>query len=586
LKLFPDALPLKPASRSILLIGLDGFDPDLTRRWIADGSLPNLAKISQQGCFVPLHSTIPPFTYPAWSSLMTGVNPGRHGIIDFAVRRPGSYSVSYINSTYRLEPTIFNRLSAAGKRVAAIGFPTSYPPEPVNGIMISGFDSPLAYTADRSFCYPESIWDELKTGVSAYTLAGIQELNTGSNWRSKARQTICDTISTRTDIAEYLYTKERWDLFGIVFSESDTAAHHFWAAHDPQSPRHRPGDAMYSGFLRDVYQSLDHSVGRLIRLADSDTHVLVVSDHGSGGTGNRLISLNRMLASKGFFVYRKNRFRRSPVSADNHTVPPEPDCIMQSRLRKLAFRVPARAGEWLFRYGPRRFLQFIESKNRLAQADLKNCTAFSDELNYFPSIWLNDDRFPLGKHFDPQQRTDVLDTIKSTLLDCRDPVTGMALIRDVYFKNELFNGPALEWIPDLVVIPAMDGDYTLNVWNAPCPGPVLSKLPETEIQGRKGGSMNGSHRQFGVLIANARLCQIEKQVPRLEDIGASILALAGFDIDGLHLDGRSLFDIRKSTRTDISFNKRLFCKTGDQPVGYTEKEANEIEQRLKRLGYL
>ncbi len=568
----------------MLIIGLDGFDPELTDKWIADGSLPNLASLSHSGVFSKLQSTIPPFTYPAWSSLLTGVNPGRHGITDFAVRRPGSYTVTYINSTYRLESTFFNRLSQVGKRVAAIGFPTTYPPEPVNGIMISGFDSPLAYTADKSFCYPRSLWDELKSNVSAYTLAGIQELDTSADWRERAQGTIRYTITSRTAIAEYLYQKEKWDCFGIVFSESDTTAHHFWAAHDHRSPRHRPEDKKYSGFLREVYQSLDISVGRLVSLADPETLVLVVSDHGSGGAGNRLLSLNRALAEHGFFTYRRGRNSNHQTTFDRCHSESKADQPKQSWLRKLAFMLPAQIGEWFFRYAPRNILDFLESRHRLAYADLKNSIAFSDELNYFPSVWLNDERFPFGKSYSIDQRDQILDEIKTVLSSLKDPVTDNPLISRIYFKHDLYNGPALEWIPDLIVVPAMDGDYTVTLWNAPSPGPIISELPEQEIRGRKGGSMNGSHRPFGVLISNAPMYLDDKRVPCLEDIGATVLSL--FGVETKDLDGIPLF----KTLTENTFtasNKDDDLTDGEaKPTPYTKSESREIRERLKGLGYL
>lgn len=563
---------------------MDGFDPDLTDKWIADGSLPNLATISSAGVFSKLQSTIPPFTYPAWSSLLTGVNPGRHGITDFAVRQPGSYSVSYINSTYRLEPTFFNRLSQIGKRVVAIGFPTTYPPEPVNGIMISGFDSPLAYTADKSFCYPRSLWDELKSNVSAYTLAGIQELDTSADWRERAQETIRHTIASRTAIAEYLYQKEKWDCFGIVFSESDTAAHHFWAAHDSNSPRHRPEDAEYSQFLREVYQSLDASVGRLVGLADSETLVLVVSDHGSGGAGNRMLSLNRALAEHGFFTYRHQQASNREITFDHNHSEFKADSPKQSWLRKLAFMLPAQIGEWFFRYAPRNMLDYLESKHRLAYADLKNSIAFSDELNYFPSVWLNDERFPFGKSYNIDQRDQILKEIKTALLSIKKPVTGNPLISRIYFKHDLYYGAALEWIPDLIIVPAMDGDYTVTLWNAPSPGPILSELPEQEIRGRKGGSMNGSHRPFGVLFSNAPICLDDQRVPCLEDIGATVLSL--FGVETKDLDGIPLFEtLTENTFTDSNKGDDL-TEGGDRPIPYTKSESREIQERLKRLGYL
>ncbi|MBN1880131.1 alkaline phosphatase family protein [bacterium] len=565
--------------QQVLLIGLDGFDPVLAQQWMDDGCLPVLKSLSNQGFFAPLSSTIPAFTYPAWSSMLTGVNPGRHGIIDFAVRSPGSYSVNYINSTHRLQPTIFSRLSAAGKRVVAMGFPTTYPPEPVNGIMLSGFDSPLAYDADRSFCYPPSIWKELRHNGSAYTLAGIQELHIGPGWHKKAETAIRNTIASRTALAEYLIKKENWDLFSIVFSESDTAAHHFWAAFDERSPRHAEFSGEHSGFLLEVYRMLDSAVGRLIREAKPNAHVLVVSDHGSGGSGNSLISLNRILEQNGFFRYREKPWVARSGKVDNLT---------ESRLntnwtRRMARHLPARLGQWLFRYGPRNIVESMESRNRLSGADLNHCLAFSDELNYFPSIWLHDSRFPLGRSFSAPERESLLQAIQASLNNYRHPDTGNCILSAVHRREDIYHGSAVECLPDLVLELNLEDNYSYSIWNPGCSGSPIEILPASGRIGYKGGSMNGSHRPHGVVISN-RSRRTTSPEPSIVDIGVTVLALLGLDTSSWMPDGIDLFD--DPVAQQLANQKKPGNPLLPKQIEYSQAEAATIAARLKRLGYL
>ncbi len=565
--------------RQVLLIGLDGFDPVLTRRWMDEGRLPTLKSIADKGFFSALRSTIPPFTYPAWSSMLTGVNPGRHGIIDFAIRIPGKYSVEYVNSTFRLEPTLFHRLSEAGKRIVAMGFPTTYPPEAVNGVMISGFDSPLSFQADRSFCYPSALWKELKKSASAYTLAGIQELNTSRGWHLKAKQTIMDTIETRTTIAEYLLQKEHWDLFSIVFSESDTAAHHFWAASDHLSPRHAQFDGNHGDFLRNVYSQLDNTVKRLVDRVDKDALILVVSDHGSGGAGTGLLSLNRILETAGFLQYKNTHH---PSTEDSSTSAREPAAFW--RIKSLARKLPAHFGQWFFRYGPRHLLQSIETHCRLANLNLQNCVAFSDELNYFPSVWIHDNRFPFGKHYDGNKRNEILETIRTCLLDYRHPETGKPVIRNAYPKNVLYNGPAIDRIPDLIIEPELEDNYSFTIWNPACHGPAIEKLPTREWLGRKGGSMNGSHRPLGVLLSNAALVTGDR-LPSVEDIGVTILDHFGTMPAGWKPDGISLKTGNSLVTDPVDADAKRDNPKNFQ-VSFSPTQASQIQERLRGLGYL
>src|SRR5690606_3672525 len=85
----------------VLLIGLDGFAPSLARRWASEGRLPNLRRIAERGALLECASTVPPATFPAWTTCVTGVNPGRHGIVDFTEMVPGQYAIRFVNGTFR-----------------------------------------------------------------------------------------------------------------------------------------------------------------------------------------------------------------------------------------------------------------------------------------------------------------------------------------------------------------------------------------------------------------------------------------------------------------------------------------------------
>src|SRR5512134_915321 len=85
----------------IVVIGLDGATFDLIHPWVKEGHLPTFRKIMEEGSWGELESTMPPLTGPAWSSFITGKNPGKHGIYDFMYRDPKGYDVITINATRR-----------------------------------------------------------------------------------------------------------------------------------------------------------------------------------------------------------------------------------------------------------------------------------------------------------------------------------------------------------------------------------------------------------------------------------------------------------------------------------------------------
>ena len=142
----------------VLVIGLDGVTLDLLGPWIEAGELPNLQRLMQQGAWGKLRSTLPPISSSSWSSFATGVNPGKHGLVDFVYPGADSYKVSMINATSRQTRAFWNWLNDAGYKVGLLGIPTTYPTEPVDGFMVSGFLSP---GPDSDWAYPP----QLKTGV-------------------------------------------------------------------------------------------------------------------------------------------------------------------------------------------------------------------------------------------------------------------------------------------------------------------------------------------------------------------------------------------------------------------------------------
>ncbi len=555
-----------------LIIGLDGFEPSLARRWMDAGHLPHLAKIREQGVFSTLRSTIPPFTYPAWSTFLTGTNPGKHGIIDFTQRIPGTYSLRFVNATFRRMPTFFKLLSGHGRKVGAMGIPTTYPPSAVNGFMISGFDSPVAVNANKTFYYPESLFSELKEKVHAYTLTGIQEISIDSGWHSRAEVFLREMVERRGEIAEYLLQRMNYDVFTVVFSESDTVSHHFWSFYDTNSPRHDPHCSDHATAIRDIYIALDTAVGRLVACAGPDADIFIVSDHGFGGTGARSISINRILAHAGLFKYRKH-------SADSRMFP------MLSVNRIIRF-IPVALQEWLFRNLGGVIPAFIESRNQFKYAELSACLALSGELNYFPSVWIHDTRFPEGRAMSTAEREQIIRDVIQALQAQMDPVHHQPLFRNVYRREEIYHGDALHLIPDLVLELNYDNGYSYPITRCRTPGEPISPLPESELSGRKGGSMNGSHRPFGTLLASGpsiKHCD-DLNDPGLEDIAPTILALAGFDPPD-SMDGRILYEMLtlpdKTNRTPVNFPD-----TKTAPMQFNDAENRELKKRLEQLGYL
>ena len=90
----------------VMIVGLDAATWDLAKPWVAEGHMPNLARLMSEGTSGKFQSVLPPITPPAWTSFTTGKNPGKHGIFHFMETKPDSYALSYTNATSRRTRTV------------------------------------------------------------------------------------------------------------------------------------------------------------------------------------------------------------------------------------------------------------------------------------------------------------------------------------------------------------------------------------------------------------------------------------------------------------------------------------------------
>ena len=278
--------------RKVLIIGLDCAPPDLVfKKWKND--LPVLRGLMEKGVYGPLKSTDPPITIPAWTSMVTSKNPGRLGLYGIRNRLDYSYDkMIFANSLLVKEDTLWDILSRKGKKVTLIGIPQTYPPKPVNGHMVTCFLTP---DTNSNYTYPESLKGEIRSWVGEYLL-DVDNFRTEE--KDKLLEQIYEMTEKQFNVALHLLTEKEWDFFMMVEMGVDRIHHGFWKFHDPKHAKFEPG-SKYENAIRDYYVYVDQKVGELLSHIDSETTVLVVSDHGAkamvGG-----VCVNEWLMQKGY----------------------------------------------------------------------------------------------------------------------------------------------------------------------------------------------------------------------------------------------------------------------------------------------
>jgi predicted AlkP superfamily phosphohydrolase/phosphomutase len=557
----------------IAIIGLDGATLDLAGPYMKAGDMPALRALIAAGAGGVLRSTTPPVTFPAWSSFMTGANPGKHGVFDFTRRIPGTYGLAFVSSRDRCLPTMWRLLSDAGRRVAVLGVPTTYPPEPVNGIMVGGFDSPVATGIDGSFVHPPGFYAEMTRAVGRYSVTDFQELRIGPGWHADALPKILAAADRKRDLACYVLRREPWDCFMVLFGEADTAAHHFWMFTDPDSPRFAAaGAARFGSALRDVYRRLDQALAAILDALPADATILVASDHGFGGAGTTALHLNRWLADEGWLTFRRGAGGIAPRLA-------------RGARRVALTALPRTLQERLVRRTGRGLARRLESWSRFAAIDMPRTRAFSEELNYAPSIWLNvRGRDPAGTIEPGCEYDEVAAAMRERLLAWRHPETGAPIVEAVYRRDALYHGPAVAAAPDLVLVLALENGYSYSCLpTAPGERRSLRRLAPGEYVAGKGGGMNGSHRSQGLwALAGPGIRSCAATEAAIVDVAPTVLHLAGLPVP-VWMDGRLLPGVDGRPSVDSADPVHPYRAGDGERDGDGE---DELWRRLASLGYL
>lgn len=226
---------------------------------------------------------------------MSSKSPGRLGVYGFRNRADHSYDrYSIANSLAIKEDRLWDILSRSGKRSIVIGVPGTYPPRPLNGLLVGCFLTP---DTSCDYTYPPELKDEIARVVGEYVL-DVRDFRSGN--KNKILADIYEMTRKRFQLARHLLAKEDWDYFMMVEMGVDRIHHAFWDDMDPAHRFYEAGNRFESA-IHDYYEEVDREIGALLTFADDATAVLVVSDHGAkrmdGG-----ICVNEWLIANGYLA--------------------------------------------------------------------------------------------------------------------------------------------------------------------------------------------------------------------------------------------------------------------------------------------
>jgi predicted AlkP superfamily phosphohydrolase/phosphomutase len=447
-----------------VIFGVDGLTFRILHPLMERGELPNFRKLQEQGCEAVLESKYPPLTPPAWTSLSTGVKPARHGVYDYWVyageRQRGVKRGVNVQTQRRGEKAIWNILSEYGKRVLVINIPATYPPEAINGTMVSGYLTPGTAV---DFTYPTAFKEELFRIAPRYRLVPGAEYE---KLRLKLRvgpmvDVLLDMTEQRTRLIMHLMKEQPWDFCYLAYVCADRLQHQLWEeaiSLDPRTNRY--------------YQMLDDALGQVLDMLGPDDALFVVSDHGFRGH-NSYFDINEYLYRKGLLALSPGvisaRRKAGRASALKHTA-------NRLGLRPLARKIKRSlkaAGVW-------------ENAGVDATRPMLEAMDWDQTLAYVPSF----SGFQGGyadMFLSAGMTADRVADLCADLKGQRDPKNGKPLIDAIYTTEVFGTGPFAPREPHLLLL-AQDGvTFRMELGN--------------ERIWEDIGKTFGSHHKDGVLYA-------------------------------------------------------------------------------------
>jgi predicted AlkP superfamily phosphohydrolase/phosphomutase len=281
---------LRAKKRRVFVLSIDGVPYSFLKGQMAQGRWPHLARLVQEGSFARMRSVLPTISSVAWSTFMTGKNPGKHGIFGFVDHRPNSYEVFIPTSVNMTSKTLWEILSEGGKEVVVMNVPVTYPVRPVNGILVSGF---LA-TSLKKATYPAEIAAQLEQ--MGYRI----DADAAQAWESldKFLEDLRITLEKRVQAMFYFMDHQPWDYFHLHIMGTDRINHFMWEHMERGHPQYAPAFLEY-------YRQIDEILGILSNKLDDDVTFILMSDHGFCSI-KKEVNLSRYLQHRGWLQFEGN----------------------------------------------------------------------------------------------------------------------------------------------------------------------------------------------------------------------------------------------------------------------------------------
>jgi predicted AlkP superfamily phosphohydrolase/phosphomutase len=545
--------------KKTIVIGIDGGCWNYIEPLMKRGKLPHIEFLVKNGSAGILKSTIPPITPVAWSTFITGVNPGKHGVFDWLVPTR-SNELSPVTGISHNKAPFWHYLNEQGLRVGVINLPMTYPAPKVEGFTISGFDSPIN---PNYLTYPKSLYARIikKYGSEIFILPSHNLLTTE---RGQEKYVI-DYIQHEnflTDIALELIEEFAVQFFMINYMINDHFNHLIPSFN----------------FIEDALKCLDKNLGRFLE-KHPNANYIVMSDHGSFRS-DKVLMVYKWLEQEHFIELNEKKEQAVKVKALLSTIIRQrfgwngiEEKILKNILKIMIMQLPSGIRRKFIHY-------FSKDKKRLPFYPHHALDKYKSLILQFSAAGLY-----LNKNCTVPflYAPDIRDTVIAKLQRIEDPYTGLLLVKEVLKKEDIYNGPFVNNAPDLIPIQNEEANIYWCGWN------VFGIENQDIYTNNENVGFYGGHITDGIFIFYGEDFQvgIESEPLYIPDITATILHLNKI-LPPPFWDGKpkSIFFKENFLQESLQpLEPREGWKEAEEMI-ISSREKKKIEETLKGLGYM
>lgn len=418
----------------LIIIGIDAGDPQLLERWAGDGTMPNLNKIMNSGCWGHTSGRDLLFEHGSWLSISSGVSRREHGYHHYRQLKPQTYELELVTGDRLGVPPFWSTLQGTGTKCAIIDVPETSPLPDLSGIQLS--DWAVHDPQSLAAAHPPDLLADVKRQFGKQIIVH-EQYDSDLETDLVIYQELMERVEKKGSLCRHLLAGDDFDLVFAVFAEAHTGAHQFWGYRSEAQGLQKvppPNPLMHA--VHDIYQAIDREIGMMLDQLPKEANVFIVSSVG-------LLDHFPMGGLIEDFCFKLGyQIRPAQNEAPLSLLGIGRKLIPESLRIEISKRMLSREAR-----------ERIVSDQFHNGTDWTRTTAFTTPSTFMSFLWVNlRGRQPQGFVNPGSEYQELLDQLTADLQLLIDPQTEQAAVRRVWQTCKLFDiDPSNSHLPDLLV---------------------------------------------------------------------------------------------------------------------------------------